>query len=596
MEPATYYNNRINKLQEQLKKLQQKKSVFGWLRFGIIAAIIAAFYVLWSLGALYVIISGILLLVVFVRLLYADLKNKADINHHFFLIQINNDELKFLEGNYAEFPSGEEHIPPDHLYANDLDIFGKASLFQFINRTTSEMGSRQLARYLQAPADLETIKQRQNAIKELSKKIEWIQDLQAKGKEKKITFSTQKRLLNWVAEPPVFSGFNPWKWLRFVLPAIILIIVTLYIFDEVSSSLFYFSLLVFAALAYQINKYVAPIHETLSKIAEEIQILSRSIEHIENNTFESALLKELHASFFHQNKNVSGDINQLTKLLDRLDLRYNLVISFPLNILLLWNLQQVLDLEKWKFDQQKNIHKWFETLGHMEALASFAILHFNEPAWVFPDVIPEYFFIEGKQVGHPLLSKAKCVKNDIEIKHDGELMLVTGSNMAGKSTYLRSIGVNVILAMAGAPVCASFFKVAHVHIISSMRITDNLAESTSTFYAELKKLKTIIEKVNAREKVFILLDEILRGTNSLDRHTGSVALVKQLIKHQAAAIIATHDLDLAKLKEEFPESIINYHFDVQVSNDELFFDYQLKPGVCTSLNASILMKKIGIEL
>jgi DNA mismatch repair ATPase MutS len=175
-------------------------------------------------------------------------------------------------------------------------------------------------------------------------------------------------------------------------------------------------------------------------------------------------------------------------------------------------------------------------------------------------------------------------------------MLVTGSNMAGKSTYLRSIGVNVVLAMAGAPVCARSFSVSHVQIISSMRITDNLEESTSTFYAELKKLKTIIEKVNAGEKVFILLDEILRGTNSLDRHTGSKALIKQLIKKKAAAIIATHDLELANLKEDFSVNILNYHFDVQVSNDELYFDYLLKPGICNSLNASILMKKIGIEL
>jgi DNA mismatch repair ATPase MutS len=529
-------------------------------------------------------------------LLYADLRNKAAINHLNFLIKINNDELKFLDGKYVDFPDGSNHIPADHLYANDLDIFGKASLFQFINRATSEMGSRQLAKYLQFPAALKIIEERQAAVKELSKQIPWIQDLQAKGKEKQITFSTQTRLLNWISGPPAFSGFKPWNWLRFLLPAIILTVVALYIFDEVGSSLFYFSLLVFAALAYQINKYVAPIHETLSKIAEEIQILSRSIEHIENAKFESPLLKELHAAFFHENKNVSGDINRLKKLLDQLDLRYNLVISFPLNILLLWNLQQVLDLEKWKFNQQKNIQKWFDTLGQMEAISSFAVLHFSEPGWVFPEIIPGYFFIDGKEIGHPLLSKSKCVKNDILINHDGELMLVTGSNMAGKSTYLRSIGVNVVLAMAGAPVCAAYFKVSHVHIISSMRITDNLAESTSTFYAELKKLKTIIEKVNAGEKVFILLDEILRGTNSLDRHTGSVALVKQLIKHHAAAIIATHDLDLAKLKEAFPESIINYHFDVQVSNDELFFDYQLKTGVCTSLNASILMKKIGIEL
>ena len=175
-------------------------------------------------------------------------------------------------------------------------------------------------------------------------------------------------------------------------------------------------------------------------------------------------------------------------------------------------------------------------------------------------------------------------------------MLITGSNMAGKSTYLRSIGVNVVLAMAGAPVCAAKFLLSPVTIISSMRIADNLEESTSTFYAELKKLKTIIDKVNAGEKIFILLDEILRGTNSLDRHTGSEALIKQMIKHKAACIIATHDIELAKLQQTYPQNILNYHFDVQVSNEELYFDYVLKEGICTSLNASILMKKIGIEL
>jgi hypothetical protein len=458
------------------------------------------------------------------------------------------------------------------------------------------MGSSRLADYLQFPAEPNLILQRQIAVKELSKKIEWMQDLQAKGKEKQITFSTKKRLENWIAEPPVFSRYKPWKWLRYVLPAIIISVVALYIFDMVSTGVFYLFLFLFAAIAYQINKIVAPIHEKLSKITEELEILSQSIHDIESATFESTLLSQLQSAFFHQNKKVSHDITRLRKLLDKLDLRYNLVISAPLNILLLWNLQQILDLEKWKFDQQKNIHTWFDTLGHIEALNSFGVLYFNEPDWTFPNIVPTYFFIEGKETGHPLISKTKRINNDIEIKHDGELMLVTGSNMAGKSTFLRCIGVNVILAMAGAPVCAKYFKVSHVQMISSMRITDNLAESTSTFYAELKKLKTIIEKVNKGENVFILLDEILRGTNSLDRHTGSVALVKQLIKHHTAAIIATHDLDLATLKNDYPENIINYHFDVQVSNDELFFDYRLKPGVCNSLNASILMKKIGIEL
>lgn len=596
MEPTGFYNKRIKDLEVDLKKLKQRKSFLGWLRFGSIAAIIIAFYVLWSLGVLYVSIASILLLIIFVRLLFADLANKEAINHINHLIIINKDELKFINGSYYDFPGGNQYAPADHLYSNDLDVFGRASLFQYINRATSEMGSSRLAEYLQHPASQELILQRQLAIKELSGETQWRQHLQGLGREKQILFSTKQRLENWVNEAPVFSQFKPWKWLRYLLPFIILSVVTLYIFDIVPSGMFYSFLLLFAIIAYQVNKIIAPIHEKLSKISDELDVLSVSIRHIETANFASSLFGDLQMNFIQQNKKASQEIRIIKKILDKLDLRYNLVISAPLNILLLWNLQQVLDLEEWKSGHQNNIHNWFETLGHIEALNSFATLYFNEPEWIFPSLIPEYFLIEGEEIGHPLLLKKKRINNDIEMKHDGEIMLVTGSNMAGKSTYLRSIGVNVVLAMAGAPVCAKTFKVSHVQIISSMRITDNLEESTSTFYAELKKLKTIIEKVNNGEKVFILLDEILRGTNSLDRHTGSVALMKQLIKHHAAAIIATHDLELAKLKNDFPENIINYHFDVQVSNDELYFDYRLKPGVCTSLNASILMKKIGIEL
>jgi hypothetical protein len=596
MDRKQFYQDRLEELRAHLKQLQQRKSSFAWLRLGAIVAIIAGFYFLWSLGIIYVIIASVLLIFIFVRLVSADLKNQSRIEHTNQLIRINENELKFLDGNYYDFPSGSEHIPKEHPYANDLDIFGRASLFQYLNRTTSEPGSAKLAEYLKSSVSIKDISERQNAIKELSSKVKWIQDLQSFGAKNKITFSTKSRLENWMKQPNVFSGFKAWKWLRYLLPAIILTIVILYIFDVAGDTVFYVGLLIFAVIAYQINKVVAPIHEQLSKVADELSTFSSSILSIENEQFESPLLRRWQSVFLDKNKKASADILKIKKILDKLDLRYNLVLSLPLNWLLLWNLQQVLDLEKWKESGQNNINEWFDTLANFEALNSFGILYFNQPDWIFPTIQSEYFSIEGKEIGHPLIPKEKRVDNFIDIPTNAELMLVTGSNMAGKSTYLRSIGVNVVLAMSGAPVCATAFSVSHVQLMSSMRITDNLEESTSTFYAELKKLKTIIEKVNAGEKVFILLDEILRGTNSLDRHTGSKALIKQLIKKKAAAIIATHDLELANLKEEFSQNILNYHFDVQVSNDELYFDYRLKPGVCNSLNASILMKKIGIEI
>ena len=596
MEPDQYYQQRLEELQQQLNVLLTKKSRLAWLRFAAIAGIAIAVYFLWSYGWLYVSISSIILLTAFTRLLFADLKNKSLIRHTQYLMTVNHDELKALRHEYFHFEDGADLQPKEHLYANDLDIFGRASLFQYINRTGTEMGAAVLADWLLHPATPETILQRQSATKELSKKNNWRQSLLAYGREKKVLNATKQRLDQWLNEPDHFSSFKYWSWLRYIIPAIIIIVIGLNMADLLSNAVRNSVLLASALLGFFIAKKVAVVHVQLAKIVDEMDILSESIQLIETTTFESELLQQLQSNFRQTNGTASGELRMLKKILERFDLRYNPVVFIPLTILLQWDLQQVLKLEKWKHRNHKKVTQWFDALGAFEALNSFATLAFNHPEWCYPVLKREHFFIEGTNIGHPLLNKNKRVNNFIDIEHKAALMLVTGSNMAGKSTYLRSIGINTVLAMAGVPVCADHFTLSPVQIISSMRIADNLEESTSTFYAELKKLKTVIDNVNKDAKVFILLDEILRGTNSLDRHTGSEALIKQLIKHKAAAIIATHDVDLAKLKEEYPDNIFNYHFDVQVSNDELYFDYLLKDGVCTSLNASILMKKIGIEL
>ena len=566
------------------------------MRFGSIAAIIAAFYFLWSFGMIYVVSAVILLLIIFIRLVYKDLANKDAIKHLGHLIEINKDEIRATEGEYFQFTDGAMYLPKEHFYAADMDIFGHASLYQLLNRTGSDMGAAQLADWLLNPAKQTEIIERQSAIKELTNKMNWRQDIQAYGRETNIRRSTFEKLMVWVHEPTLFLQFTHWKWLRIVLPAIILSVVTAAIAEWIPLNVMYIFLLLYATIAFQINKIISPLHDKLSKIVDELDALFLSITLIEKEKFGSVFATRLQQNFISNNETASAKIKKLKKILDRLDIRYNIVLSAPLNLLLLWNLQQALDLEKWKKQYAADLQNWFNTLGVFETLNSFAAFHFNNPEYCFPVLEEKHFFIEAVKLGHPLINKNKRVNNFIEIDDRAKLFLVTGSNMAGKSTYLRSVGINIVLAMAGAPVCADSFRLSPVQLISSMRIADNLEESTSTFYAELKKLKTVIDSVNADEKVFILLDEILRGTNSLDRHTGSEALIKQLIRHKAAGIIATHDLALAEMKTSFPDNILNYHFDVQVNNEELYFDYKLKPGVCNSLNASILMKKIGIEL
>ena len=596
MTAKEFYDGQVSVLLAEQRKLLKKKNNFTWLRLANIALLVAAIYFTWPYGWLYSAAAVLLLLVLFVQLIYRDLFNNEAIAHNRHLLRINENELAALAHQYFQFADGHEHSPKDHLYANDLDIFGHASLFQFVNRTVSEMGSAQLAQWLLYPATAEEIPQRQDAVKELGTKIPWGQKLQAHGKEVRINIRTKERLQNWLDEPAIFSKFMPWRWLRYVLPAISVGITVAYIFGLVPLNVFYINLLLMAVVALPQEKKVNHLHNQLSKMAEELDQLSRSIATIEKENFRTPYLVNLQQQYKQEHATASKRIKELKKILDRLDIRYNIVLVFPLNLLLLWNIQQMLDLEKWKDEHEADVSNWFDTLGIFEALQSFAVLNFNNPDWVFPELKATHFQIAATNLGHPLIASTKRVNNFIDIHRKASIMLVTGSNMAGKSTYLRSVGTNIVLAMAGSPVCAHSFVFSPVTLISSMRVADNLEESTSTFYAELKKLKTVIDKVNRKEKVFILLDEILRGTNSLDRHTGSKALLRQLIKQEAAGILATHDVDLAALEATYPDNIFNFHFDVQVEKEELYFDYRLKPGVCTSLNASILMKKIGIEL
>lgn len=590
-----HYEGQINSFNRELYRLKRRRSSFAWMRLGSIIAIFFGFYLLWQSGIVYVVIASAVLLFIFIRLVYADLTNHEEIRFTKRLIELYEKEIAALHGAHP-FANGSVYLTKDHPYSADLDIFGEGSLFQYVNRTTSEPGADRLASYLSEKSSIEVITQRQKAVAELSKQPGWMKKMQTAGTLKSFTNQAYVNLSQWVAEENKFLQFKPWRWLRYLLPAIALAAFFLYLNDTVELPVLLITLLFMAIIAWQINKVVAPIHRKLDEMSKPLHTLSETILLIENQSFESPLLQGLQQQIILKQSRASVEIRRITRLLERLDVRYNMALSPILNLFLMWNLQQILDLEKWKIKHKDHLKSWLHALAEFEALNSLANFYFNHPAYIFPEVLPDYFIMEGMDVGHPLIPGEKRVDNPVHLPAKGKLMLVTGSNMAGKSTYLRSIGVNCVLAFCGAPVCASTFRISLVSILSSMRISDNLQESTSTFYAELKKLKVVIDRVNARDRVLILLDEILRGTNSMDRHTGSKALIRQLIEKQSTGVIATHDLELAKINEPFAENILNYHFDVQVSDDELYFDYKLKPGICKSMNASILMKKIGIDV
>jgi len=594
--PAKTYQKQLAALRAQLDREKRKGDNISWARLALIVIVAIVGFQLWMQNiplAIGVIIIGF---AVFLRLVVLAGRIGEKIQQLTRLEEINKEELLVLDHQFTQLPDGISFKPEEHPYANDLDIFGRASLYQYINRASTHNGRVTIAQWLLAPADANSIASRQQAVKELTDEVEWRQQLQAFGQQDKVTSAMQTGIEAWLKEPALLGLKSVWQLLRFALPAIALTILVLGLLGIINASLFSFLLFVLFSASGFISLKVFPYYKKINKLGPQLAAMANGLSWVEGKTFRSDLLIQLQQSCRSERGPASKSIRRLQLLLKRFDLRLNPLVFIPFNTFLFWDLQQALNLERWKAEQETNLSHWFQALGEMEALSSLANLSFNHPQWSFPEIVPEHGTFSAKELGHPLIAASKNIRNDYSTEGLAQISLITGSNMAGKSTFLRSVGVNLVLAMAGAPVCAEKLRVSVMQVMSSMRIADNLEESVSTFYAELKKLQTIIQSVNQKRKVFLLLDEILRGTNSLDRHTGSKALLIQLIKQEAVGMLATHDLALASIGDSFPGNLHNYHFDVQVEGTELYFDYKLKTGVCESMNASILMQKIGIVL
>ena len=596
LSPSKVYQEHIDKHNCDLKLLIQKRNLFGWLRLIIFVATIVISYKVFVDLAWIGLIPFLVGMAAFVYLLLTDVDNNEKIANVKTLISINEEELKILDNDYVHRSDGSEFTPALHDYANDLDLFGKSSLFQWANRCSSEQGRNLFASNLMHPLPIIQIEERQVAIKELAPLVGWRQKLQSFSEQRVITKTTEHKTNQWLSEEPKHFASSSWNLVVWIYTFITLSTLLATISGLLSSGIFMFLFAVYFIVSLFLSRNTIKPYLHLSRIVDEISALEKLINWIESKEFTCGLLNSIKNEMSANGEKAAVRIKNLKSILERFDLRLNMVGPLFLNSFLLWDVRQMLALNDWRKKNKPIVPKLFQAIAETEVLNSIATIHFNHPDWCLPTLTDDHFVFESEELGHPLIRQKERINSDFLVEKNTLISLVTGSNMAGKSTFLRSIGINIVLAQMGAPVCAKHFTFSPVRLMTSMRVSDNLAENTSTFYAELKKLKTIIEAVNNSEKVFVLLDEILRGTNSHDRHTGSAAFITQLIRHRAFAVIATHDLELADLKEQFPQSLENYHFDVQVKGEELFFDYKLKEGVCHSLNASLLMKKIGIQL
>lgn len=590
-----FYEQSIVAINESLTALKSRRTLVSWARVLLILLLIYLLVTLWPSGIVSIAMAIIPVLIVFGLLVSYTVGLDEKIIHQKLLKQINEEELAGLNHRYPAVFDGARYIPRLGSSGNDLDIFGPSCLYPFLNRAFTEPGRDVLADWLLITPSKEQVLQKQGAVKALRDQPEWRQQLQAYSMRTPVTIDSLNTINAWLGAKGQNFDKPIWWIIRFLVPAISWTLVIVYWLDYIPDGAFNIGMLLILAFAFWIGKLISGEYGQLSRIVNELESFGYLLQTVEEGKFTDPYLQMLQQKLGDKS-GASLKIKTLRKILNRFDYRLNPVVYIPLSIFLLWDLQQIFALEKWKKSQTGQINHWYDVTGEMEALSSLANLSFNHPAWAFPSISNHWFEFKGEAMGHPLIPAAKSVTNDFALKGTGQFIILTGSNMAGKSTFLRTLGTNMLLAMTGGPVNATEFTVPIVKVMSSMRITDNLEEETSTFYAELKKLKTILEAVKNHERIFLLLDEMLRGTNAIDRHTGSVALIRQLIKYEAVGIIASHDISLTALADEYRGKIGNYHFDSTVENNEIIFDYKLKNGICTSTNATLLMKKIGINI
>lgn len=533
--------------------------------------------------------------VAFLLLVIHHLRLKETITYLENMVDINTNSLRRLAWQWDTFSEkGEVHAHPHHPYSIDLNIFGRGSLFQYINSTVTYGGEQALASRLQGQEKPRAIKESQEAVKELVGSLHWRQHFQAKGMGEGKRKENPVRLLAWGKDPGAGAVYLDALLLIPVLTALLFL---LYFLQVISLALPLALLAVQAITVLLTEKMVSRSFARTEMASDILKQYAGLLACIEGAGFTSSRLKHLQKTLSQGPHPASRQIKGLAGIVERIKFRhYQPIIYFPVNVATFWDLYTVKKLRTWKRSSGTVLEKWLEVLGEFEVYTSLAGIGFENPDWVYPEITYGEPSFHASCLGHPLIKPEIRVCNDVSLPVPGTALIITGSNMSGKSTFLRTVGINLVLAYAGAPVCATELKTAFLPVFSKMQVVDDLAQGVSTYYAELSRIKMVIEAAKEGKPILYLLDEIFRGTNSRDRILGTKAIIRMLSRLPTLGLVTTHDLELAVLAEANPRLIKNYHFEDQMADSQITFDYRLKPGVSTTTNAVALMKMVGIAV
>lgn len=592
-----FFESRLASLLEKSPNLEKKVSALSWIRVLTFALFITAFIYFANAREIQNMFIAFLAFVpLFGWIVRKHNQAKFILAQHQYLIIINQNEVKRSLGTFSDLDDGLEYSNIHHEYAPDLDLFGSNSLFQLLTRSRLSGTREVIKNWLLQKSSQAEIEERQEAVQELSKETDWRQYLTAYGyhgdqKDKKYS-NVVLSLIQWIDDNLGLIDKPFWLILRYFMPVLSLAILIGIGIAHLPHQWVYLPILINLVLLSVIFKSLMAVTKEFGNIASFLKGYENVISEIEKKTFQSPPLIRLHDQLKTEKTAASASIRSLRRILMFLLSRANF-LYLPFNLLFLLDVNWLIMAIQWKKKNIGQVENWFNAVHEIDALSDLGSYSFANPGFVFPRISQESHYLMTEEMGHPLIKSTQRITNDFDLSGKGKLGLVTGSNMSGKSTFLRTIGVNLVLAQMGAPVCAKHFELSLVQIFTSMRTQDNLEENVSSFYAELQRLKKLLELLKTEQPVFYMLDEILKGTNSQDRHKGALSLIGQLIEKNCRGLISTHDIQLSTLSKD-QSNIQNMSFNSTIVDDEILFDYKLSLTPCGSFNASKLMEKMGI--
>jgi Mismatch repair ATPase (MutS family) len=577
------------------KKREKLITIISVLRF---FTFFGGLILVW-IGFTFSVTDGVILILLFTVLflwllkLYSKHSEKREFISN--LASINQNEADALSGDLKAFDAGNSYTDIRHDFSFDVDLFGTSSLFQYLNRTVTDYGRDILASWLSDPFILsKNLLPRQKAIKELASKDKWRHKYMASGMKTPLEKKEISSLLDWMQERALLSSSLRSKILILLLPAAAIASLVLAITGVLPYPVFVFiflgNLLYIAAGLKRINR----VHNALSRKYKFLSSIDSLLKAFENESFNSPLLNDIKVNISGENISATKSVMKLGRLIQAFDTRNNQVVGLVLNGLFLWDYQSIIRLEKWKLDYKDIFPVWLNMIAQVDAFISLGNYVYNNPDFVFPFESENHEVFTAKNLGHQLIDERKRVCNDFSLGKKGTVCIISGANMAGKSTFLRTVAVNYILAMTGATVCASEMNFIPGKLFTSMRTMDSLSNNESYFYAELRRLFMLKSKIENGEPVFFILDEILKGTNSMDKSKGSLLFLEKIVEKGGTGLIATHDTSLGKMESDHPGIVINKCFEIEIDGENIRFDYKIQEGITQKMNAVFLMNQMGI--